>query len=199
MLKFITPASVLLIINTWSFRMPPISITKLREVYWNHCVHLSYLSVHVSKLCPELIFWTAQPFVTTLGMVVHHPETECHEENINCCLLSLWPWPGRGLPGQGHSDSKQPKLEGHNNEAANLCRFSCTGERKKRKQFYKASTKVTVAKMVAISTFSPIVAISTFSPISLNIFKRYENIVHTIWRQYTGSGRKISCSYWTLI
>ena len=38
-----------------------------------HC--WSHLSMCV---CPDDIFWTAQPFVTKLGVVVHCHELECH-------------------------------------------------------------------------------------------------------------------------
>ena len=34
--------------------------------------------VPLSWPCPEGIFWTAQPFVTKLCVVVHHSEVECH-------------------------------------------------------------------------------------------------------------------------
>ena len=41
-----------------------------------------------------------------------------------------------------------------------------------------------------------VLAISIFSPVGSDILKRYENIVHTFWKQYADSGkREISRSY----
>ena len=41
-------------------------------------------SVCVSGFCPDSIFGTAQPFLTKLGMVMHHHEPECHAERLVC-------------------------------------------------------------------------------------------------------------------
>ena len=41
-----------------------------------------------------------------------------------------------------------------------------------------------------------VLAMSIFSPVGSEILKRYENIVHTFWKQYADSGkREISRSY----
>ena len=32
--------------------------------------------------------------------------------------------------------------------------------------------------------------ISTFSPVGSDILNRYENVVHTIWKQYADSGKR---------
>ena len=40
------------------------------------------------SLCPDDIFWTAEHFVTKLGMVMQHHEPECYAEK-NCLLCSL--------------------------------------------------------------------------------------------------------------
>ena len=53
--------------------------TNWSSVYWNHYVYLSFcLSV---QICPEDTFWTAQPFVTKLCMVMHGSEPEWHAKN----------------------------------------------------------------------------------------------------------------------
>ena len=47
------------------------------------CVHPS---VHVSMLCPEDIFCTAQPLGTKLGVVVRLCEPECHAIILDAIL-----------------------------------------------------------------------------------------------------------------
>ena len=49
---------------------------------WRLCI-----SVLASGFCPDSISWTAQPFVTKLGMVLYYHELECHAEKLVCCLL----------------------------------------------------------------------------------------------------------------
>ena len=39
------------------------------------------------------IFWTADPFATTLGLIVHYHKPECFMEKLDCCVQ-----------GQGHSN-----------------------------------------------------------------------------------------------
>ena len=48
------------------------------------------LSVNV---CPAEIFLTTEPFVTKLGIVLHHHEPECHTQRLVCQLKD-----------QGHSE-----------------------------------------------------------------------------------------------
>ena len=54
--------------------------------YCTHCTEVRehtaitaaiFVHVYVSRLCPKGIFRATQPFVTKLGMVVHHCEPEC--------------------------------------------------------------------------------------------------------------------------
>ena len=52
------------------------------------------LSVCVSHLCPEDIWWTTKLYATKLGMMVHHHDLEHHAKRLSCCL-----------EGQGHSAS----------------------------------------------------------------------------------------------
>ena len=42
----------------------------------------------ISKLnvCPDDIFWIAEPFTTKLGLVVHHYEPDCLSKRLVCCL-----------------------------------------------------------------------------------------------------------------
>ena len=65
-------------VGVCSYYIPP--VTKLGGVVESPC--LSCRSFHGSRLCPEDTFWTVQPFVTKLGMVVHH----CEVKILGCCL-----------------------------------------------------------------------------------------------------------------
>ena len=38
------------------------------------------ITLSVCRTCPVRVFWIAQPFVTKLGVVVHHRQPECHEK-----------------------------------------------------------------------------------------------------------------------
>ena len=40
--------------------------------------------------CLDDIFWTAQPFVTKLGLVIHHHEPKCLVEKLICYLQGHW-------------------------------------------------------------------------------------------------------------
>ena len=44
------------------------------------------------NICPDDIFWIAEPFTAKLGMVMHYEEPDCLSKGLVCCLL-----------GQGHS------------------------------------------------------------------------------------------------
>ena len=43
----------------------------------------------LSGLCPDEIWRNAQPFVTTVGMVVHHLEVGCHAKEFGCYFFFL--------------------------------------------------------------------------------------------------------------
>ena len=43
------------------------------------------------NVCPDGIFWNAEPFTTKLGMLMQHYEPNCLSERLVCCLQ-----------GQGH-------------------------------------------------------------------------------------------------
>ena len=45
------------------------------------------------NVCPDDIFWIAEPFTTKLGMVMHHYEPDCLSKRLVCCLQ-----------GQGHNN-----------------------------------------------------------------------------------------------
>ena len=38
------------------------------------------------NVCPNDIFWIAEPFTTKLGMVMHHYEPDCLSKRLVCCL-----------------------------------------------------------------------------------------------------------------
>ena len=38
------------------------------------------------NVCPDDIFWIAEPFTTRLGMVMHHFEPDCLSKRLVCCL-----------------------------------------------------------------------------------------------------------------
>ena len=50
------------------------------------------------NFCPADIFWIAEPFITKLGMVMHHHEPDCLPERLICCLQ-----------GQSHSEGSHNK------------------------------------------------------------------------------------------
>lgn len=73
-------------------------VTKLMGgVCWNYCVC-------VSRLCPDGIFGSAQPFATKLGLVVRHHEPQCPAEKnwvaiinvkvtVRAYLITIWLFP----------------------------------------------------------------------------------------------------------
>ena len=73
--------SIAVVVVVWIF-IPPVT----KGVYWNHSVHL--LSVCLSGLVQKIVpwNWTAQPFVTKLGAVLHHHELECDGKTLRCYL-----------------------------------------------------------------------------------------------------------------
>ena len=40
--------------------------------------------------CPENIYWTTQPFVTKLGVVIHDCELECQANKLYCYYYNSW-------------------------------------------------------------------------------------------------------------
>ena len=74
--------SVCLCVSSTYFTFPP--VTKLGGILESLCPCV--------QLYPDDIFWTAQPFITKLSMVVHH-WLECHMKEMGCYRQ-----------GQGHSE-----------------------------------------------------------------------------------------------
>ena len=66
----------------------------------DYCVqgqgHSKILKCAWVLVCPDDIFWVAEPFTTKLGMVMQHCETDFLPERLVCCLQ-----------GQGHSKELQ--------------------------------------------------------------------------------------------
>ena len=39
------------------------------------------------NVCPNDIFWIAEPFITKFGMMMHHHEPDCLIKRLVCCLI----------------------------------------------------------------------------------------------------------------
>ena len=76
----------------------------LQGLGWCEVFTPPHPSFQIAWSCPSFLalswryFWTTQPFVTKLGMVVHHYEVKCHgllssrsrKGTVKTCIIRIW-------------------------------------------------------------------------------------------------------------